>query len=75
MAYKEVTLEDLQNSLKDIKKHLGCLYYIVNRGVTEGSKKKDWMAREIENQDTWIEYNHRDLHDLMGTIGYLKEDL
>ena len=75
MANKEVTLEYLQYSLKDIKKHLRWLYDIVNRSVTEGSKTTDWMARQIENQDTWIEDNHRDLYDLMGTIGYMKDNL
>ena len=27
------------------------------------------------NHDARIEDNHRDLHELMGTIGYMKEDL
>ena len=75
MEDKEVTLEDLQNSLKDIKKHLRWIYDIVNRSVTKGSKTTNWMARHIENQDTRIEDNHRDLYDLMGTIGYMKDDL
>ena len=52
MAEKEVTLEDLHDSLKDIKRHLIWLYNIVNKGVTEGSKTTDWMACQIENQDT-----------------------
>ena len=59
MADKEVTLDDIQNSLKDIKKHLRWLYDIVNISITEGSRTTDWMASQIENQDTWIEDNHR----------------
>lgn len=29
----------------------------------------------MENHDTRIEENHRDFHELMSTIGYMKEDL
>ena len=33
------------------------------------------MARQMGNHDARIEDNHRDLYELMGTIGYIKEDL
>ena len=38
MAGKELTLENIQNSFKDIKKHLRWLYDIVNRSIIEGSR-------------------------------------
>ena len=75
MADKEVTLEDIQNSLKDIKKNLRWLYDIINRSIVEGSRTVDWMVLQIENQDTQIKDNDRDLYDLMGNIGYMKDDL
>ena len=33
------------------------------------------MVRQIENQYTRIEDNHRDLYEIMGIMGYMKEDL
>ena len=33
------------------------------------------MARKMGNHDTQIEDSHKYLHELMGTIGYMKEDL
>ena len=33
------------------------------------------MARKMGNHNVRIEDNHRDLHELMGTIGYMEEDL
>ena len=33
----------------------------------------EWMARQIDNQDTSIEDNHRDLYEIMGNIGYMKD--
>ena len=33
------------------------------------------MAWQMGNHDARIEDNHIDLHELMGTIGYMKEDL
>ena len=33
------------------------------------------MVWKIENQDTRIEDNHRDLYEIMGNIGYMKDDL
>ena len=33
------------------------------------------MAKQMGNHDYRIEDNHRDLYELMGTIGYMKEDL
>ena len=78
MADIDVTLNDLQASLRDIKQHIRWLYEIMNREVTEGSsiaEEVKWMARQMGNHDAWIEDNHKDLHDLMGTIGYMKEDL
>ena len=74
MASKEVTLDDLQ----DIKRHLRWLYDIMNRGVYEGSKTTEevkWMVRQMGNHDARIEDNHRVFHELLGTIGYMKEDL
>ena len=35
----------------------------------------DWMVRQINNQDSHIEDNHRDLYEVMGNIGYMKDDL
>ena len=35
----------------------------------------EWMVRQIENKDTHIEDNHRDLYEIMGNIGYVKDDL
>ena len=49
----------------------------MNRGVIEGSSTAEevkWMARQMGKNDVCIEDNHRDLHELMGTIGYTKED-
>ena len=75
---KEVTLNDLHASLRDIKQHLHWLYDVVNKGAKEGSSttsKVKWMARKMGNHDPIIEDNHRDLYELMGTIGYMKEYL
>ena len=33
------------------------------------------MARQMGNHDSRIEDNHRDLHELMGTIDKIKEDV
>ena len=33
------------------------------------------MARQMGNHDARIEDNNRDMHDLVGTISYMKEDL
>ena len=33
------------------------------------------MANKMENHDARIEDNHRGIYELMGTIGYMKEDL
>lgn len=33
------------------------------------------MAKQMVNHGTRIEDNHRDLYELMGTIGYMKKDL
>ena len=78
MAHRDVTLNDLQESLRYIKHHIRWLYDIMNWGVTEGistTKKVKWMARQMGNRDAQIEDNHIVLHELMGTIGYMKEDL
>ena len=75
MADKGVNLEDIQNSLKDIKKNMRWLYDIINRRVEQGSRTANWMVRQIENQDTRIEDNHRDPYEIMGNIGYMKENL
>ena len=74
----EVTLNEKQLYLKDIKQHLRRLYDIMNRGVTEGSstaKEVNWMARQMGNHDTRIEDKNLYLYELMGTISYMKEDL
>ena len=50
----------------------------MNWGVTEGSSIAEeikWMARQMGNHDTQIEDNQKYLHELMGIIGYMKEDL
>ena len=50
----------------------------MNWGVTEGistTEEVKWMARQLGNHDARIEDNHRYLHELMGIIGYMKEDL
>ena len=47
----------------------------MNRGVTKGStivEEVKWMVRQMDNHDSIIEDNHRDLHDLMGTIDKIK---
>ena len=78
MEDRDVTLDDLQGTLKDIKQHIRWLYDIMNWGVTEGSSTAEelkWMAWQMGNHETRIEDNHRYLHELMGTIGYMKEDL
>ena len=75
MADKGVTLEDIQNSLKDIKKNMRWLYDIINRRVEQGNRTANWMVRQIENQDTQIEDNQRDPYEIMGNIGYMKDDL
>ena len=33
------------------------------------------MVWKIENQDTRIEDNHCDLYEIVGNIGYMKDDL
>ena len=33
------------------------------------------MVRQIDSQDSRIEYNHRDIYEVMGNIGYMKDDL
>ena len=43
--------------------------------MEESSKAMDWMVRHIENQDAQIEDNHRDLYEIMGNIGYMKDDM
>ena len=75
MVDRDVTLNDLQASLRDIKQHIRWLYDIINTGVTKGSlnvEEVKWMARQMGNHNARIEDNHRDLHELMGTIGYIK---
>ena len=50
----------------------------MNKGVIEGSSTAEevkWMTRKMGNHDARIEDNHRYLYELMGTIGYIKEDL
>ena len=50
----------------------------MNRGVTERistAEEVKWMARQMRNHNAQIEVNHRYLHELMGTIGYMKEFL
>ena len=75
MAGRGATLKYIQNTLKDIKKNMSWLYNIINISMEESSKTMDWMVRQIENQDTRIEDNHRDLYEVMGNIGYMKDDL
>ena len=43
--------------------------------MEESSRTMDWMVRQIENQDTRIEDNRHDLYEIMGNIGYMKDDL
>ena len=33
------------------------------------------MVRQIDSQDSRIEDNHCDLYEVMGNIGYMKDDL
>ena len=33
------------------------------------------MVQQIDSQDSWIEYNHHDLYEVMENIGYMKDDL
>ena len=50
----------------------------MNQGVTEGistAEEVKWMARQMGNCDIRIEDNHIYVHEIMGTIGYMKEDL
>ena len=35
----------------------------------------EWMIWHLDSQDSRIEYNHRDLYEVMGNIGYMKDDL
>ena len=51
------------------------LYDIINRSREENSKTMEWMVRQIDNQDSRIEDNHRDLYEVMGNISYMKDDL
>lgn len=74
MAGRGATLEDIQNTLKDIKKNMSWLYDIINKNMEEkeSSRTMDWMVRQIENR---IEDNRRDLYEVMSNIGYMKDDL
>ena len=54
------------------------IYNIMNKGVKEGSattKEVKWMANQMGCQDTRIEHNHRDLHELMGVVDNIKEEV
>ena len=75
MAGRGATLEYIQNTLKDIKKNMSWLYDIMNRSMEENSKIMEWMVRHIDNQYSRIEDNRCDLYELMGNIGYMKDDL
>ena len=54
------------------------MYDFVNRGVKEGNSTAEeirWMERKMGNHEARTEDNHRDIYELMGTIGYMKKDL
>ena len=75
---RDVTLNDLQTTLLDINHHMLWLYDIMNRGVKEGSATAEevkLMASQMGNHDSIIEDNHKDIHDLMGTVDKIKEDV
>ena len=75
---KGITLNDLQTTLLDINQHMLWLYDIMNRGVKEGSATAEevkLMASQMGNHDSRIEDNHKDLHELMGTVDNIKEDV
>ena len=68
-------MEYIQNTPKDINKNMSWLYDIINRSVEENRKNMEWMVRHIDIRDSRIEDNHRDLYEVMGKIGYMKDDL
>ena len=75
---RDVTLNDLQTTLLDINQHMLWLYDIMNRGVKEGSatvEEVKLMASQMGNHDSIIEDNHKDIHELMGTVDNIKEDV
>ena len=73
MADKGTSLEDIQDSLKDLKKNVRWLYDMISRNREESNKTMEWMAQQIDNQDTCIEDNHHNLYEIMGNIGYMKD--
>ena len=75
---RDVTLNDLQTTLLDINQHMLWLYDIMNRGVKEGSatvEEVKLMVSQMGNHDSIIEDNHKDIHELMGTVDNIKEDV
>ena len=73
---RDVTLNDLQETMLEIKQNLCWLYDIMNKEVKESRETVEevkWMARKMGNQDSKLEYNHKDLYELMGTIDNIKK--
>ena len=73
-----VSLNDIQSTLKDVKLHLHCIYELMSTGVKESrvaTSDVKYLANQMGCHESIIDDNDCNLHELMGTIYFIKEEV
>ena len=71
-------LNEIQSTLKDVKLHLRWIYELLSTGVNKirvVAMDVKYLANQMGCHESRIDDNDRDLHELMGTIDFIKEEV
>ena len=72
---RNVSLNDIQSTLWDVKQHMLWMYEILSIDVKEGrvaTTNVKYLANQMGCHEYRIDDNDRDLRELMGTVNFIK---